>query len=155
MRTEKRSSPQIRGDMVSLQNMVSPQNGDTRGGPPPPLATPLLSLFLSKRNFVWYSAVLPTMMVNSAVLPTLIVIVLQFDCFMFLFICFTQYHLYFRTSYIALSFIVCLYFSNGCHSFSVRCLFLLFLFCYYYYFLRPSCIAVPSGCFLFAMFKRI
>ena len=36
MRTEKRSSPQISGDMVSLYNTVSPQNGDTRGGPPPP-----------------------------------------------------------------------------------------------------------------------
>ena len=37
MRTEKESSPQISGDMVSLHNMVSPQNGDTRGGPPPSL----------------------------------------------------------------------------------------------------------------------
>ena len=36
MRTEKRSSPQISGDMVLLHKMVSPQNGDTRGGPPPP-----------------------------------------------------------------------------------------------------------------------
>ena len=36
MRTEKESSPQISGDMVSLHNMVSPQNGDTRGGLPPP-----------------------------------------------------------------------------------------------------------------------
>ena len=42
MRTEKRSSPQISGDMVLLHNMVSPQNGDTRGGPPP-LATPLVT----------------------------------------------------------------------------------------------------------------
>ena len=33
MRTEKRSSPQISGDMVSLHIMVSPRNGDTRGGP--------------------------------------------------------------------------------------------------------------------------
>ena len=30
MRTEKESSPQFSGDMVSLHNMVSPQNGDTR-----------------------------------------------------------------------------------------------------------------------------
>ena len=36
MRTEKRSSPQISGDMVSLHNMMSPQNGDTRVGPLPP-----------------------------------------------------------------------------------------------------------------------
>ena len=36
MRTEKRSSPQISGDMVSLYNIMSPQNGDTRGRPPPP-----------------------------------------------------------------------------------------------------------------------
>ena len=36
MRMEKESSPQISGDMVSLHNMVSPQNGDTRGGLPPP-----------------------------------------------------------------------------------------------------------------------
>ena len=45
---EKESSPQISGDMVSLYNMVSPQNGDTRGGlpPPPTLATPLL--------YYWY-----------------------------------------------------------------------------------------------------
>ena len=35
MRTEIESSPQISGDMVSLHNMVSPQNGDTRGAPPP------------------------------------------------------------------------------------------------------------------------
>ena len=35
MRTEKRSSPQISGDMVSLHNMASPQNGNIRGGPPP------------------------------------------------------------------------------------------------------------------------
>ena len=34
MRTEKESSPQISGDMVSLHNMVSPQNVDARGGPP-------------------------------------------------------------------------------------------------------------------------
>ena len=48
MRTEKESSPQISGDMVSFHNMVSPQNGDTRGGAPrspPPLATPLLYLW--------------------------------------------------------------------------------------------------------------
>ena len=31
----------IRGFSVSKKQMVSPQNGDTRGGPPPPLATPL------------------------------------------------------------------------------------------------------------------
>ena len=45
IRMEKKSSPEISGDMVSLHNMVSPQNGDTRGGAPrsPPfLATPLL-----------------------------------------------------------------------------------------------------------------
>ena len=36
MRTEKRFSLQISGDMVSLHNVVSPQNSDTRGGPPPP-----------------------------------------------------------------------------------------------------------------------
>ena len=35
MRTEKESSPQISGDMVSLHNMVSPQTRDTRGAPPP------------------------------------------------------------------------------------------------------------------------
>ena len=33
------SSPEISGDMVSLHNMVSPQNGDTRGGLPPPIDT--------------------------------------------------------------------------------------------------------------------
>ena len=33
MRTEKESSPQISEDMVSLHNMVSPQNGDTRDAP--------------------------------------------------------------------------------------------------------------------------
>ena len=33
IKTEKQSSPQISGDMVSLHNMVSPQNGDTRGKP--------------------------------------------------------------------------------------------------------------------------
>ena len=60
MRTEKESSPQISGDMVSLHNMVSPQNGDTRGGPPPSLrhlccttgtyiiTVPLVSTRLSK-----------------------------------------------------------------------------------------------------------
>ena len=37
---EERSLPQLSGDKVSLHNMVSPQNGDTRVGPPP-LATPL------------------------------------------------------------------------------------------------------------------
>ena len=52
MRTKTRFLPQINEDMISLHNMVSPQNGDTRGGPPPsppppppppppPLATPL------------------------------------------------------------------------------------------------------------------
>ena len=35
---KKRYSPQIGGVMVSHHNMVSPQNGDTRGAP---LATPL------------------------------------------------------------------------------------------------------------------
>ena len=39
MRTEKDYLPQIRGDMVSLHNMVSPQNDDTRGEPPPSNAT--------------------------------------------------------------------------------------------------------------------
>ena len=34
------SSPQIAGVMVSHHNMMSPQNDDTRGEPPP-LATPL------------------------------------------------------------------------------------------------------------------
>ena len=51
MRTEKESSPQISGDMVSLHNMVSPQNGDTRGGPPflcETSAVPLVSTTLSK-----------------------------------------------------------------------------------------------------------
>ena len=42
MRTEKRSSPLISGDMVSLHNMVSPQNGDTRGGPPLPETASLI-----------------------------------------------------------------------------------------------------------------
>ena len=41
MRAKKESSPQISRDMVSLHNIVSPQNGDTRGTPPP-LVTPLL-----------------------------------------------------------------------------------------------------------------
>ena len=52
MRTEKRPSPQIRGDTVSLHHMVSPQNGDTLGGPPPTLATPLvgLSTFRSRKR---------------------------------------------------------------------------------------------------------
>ena len=40
---KKRYSPQIGGVMVSHHNMVSlqmvsPQNGDTRGGPPPSLS---------------------------------------------------------------------------------------------------------------------
>ena len=43
------------------------------------------------------------------------ILMLQFDCFMFLSFCFTQYRLYFSTSYIALSFIMCLYFNNGCY----------------------------------------
>ena len=38
MRTEKRSTSQINGDMVSLDNMMSPQNYDI-----PPPATPLLT----------------------------------------------------------------------------------------------------------------
>ena len=32
---KERCSPQIGGVMVSHLNMVSPQNDDTRGGPPP------------------------------------------------------------------------------------------------------------------------
>ena len=39
MRTKKRSSPQIRGDMASLHNMVSPQHGNIRGSQPPPPPT--------------------------------------------------------------------------------------------------------------------
>ena len=35
-------------------------------------------------KFCFFSAVLPILIVNSAVLPTLILIVLQIDCFMFL-----------------------------------------------------------------------
>ena len=54
MRTEKRSSLQISGDMVSLHHVVSPHNGDTQGGPPPPplLATPLLLGFLCFFTFL-------------------------------------------------------------------------------------------------------
>ena len=40
---KQRYSPQIGEVMVSHHNMVSPQNGDTRGGPPP-LATSLLQV---------------------------------------------------------------------------------------------------------------
>ena len=40
---KQRYLPQIGGVMVSRHNMVSPQNDDTRGGPPP-LATPLLQV---------------------------------------------------------------------------------------------------------------
>ena len=42
--SEKSKIPQIGGVMVSHHHMVSPQNGDTRGWPPPslPLAKPLL-----------------------------------------------------------------------------------------------------------------
>ena len=61
MRTEKRSSPQISGDMVLLHNMVSPQNGDTRGGPPPPSdATGLESvkLLLSSKCSIQVFAIL-------------------------------------------------------------------------------------------------
>ena len=54
MRKEKRFSPQINGDIVSLHNVVSPQNGDTWGGPPPQplLATPLLLGFLCFFTFL-------------------------------------------------------------------------------------------------------
>ena len=40
MRTEKKFLLQISGDMVSLHNVVSPQNGDTGAGRPlrPPLS---------------------------------------------------------------------------------------------------------------------
>ena len=76
----------------------------------------------------------PTLTVNSAVLPTLV-----FSASIRLF--YIRFHLlhaipfvvYSSTSYYAYSFIVCLYLNNGCHSFSarfllsVRCLFLLLL----------------------------
>ena len=50
MRTEKESSPQISGDMVSLHNMVSPQNGDTRGAPPP--SPPLRQLCCTTGTYI-------------------------------------------------------------------------------------------------------
>ena len=41
-KVKKRYSPQIGGVMISHHNIVSPQNGDARGGPPPSLLTPLV-----------------------------------------------------------------------------------------------------------------
>ena len=55
MKTEKRSSPQIRGDKVSPHNMVSPQNGDTRDGPPLP---PIRSDATVKGDIINYKALI-------------------------------------------------------------------------------------------------
>ena len=111
----------------------------------------LLSLFFYKHNFAWYSVVLPTFIDNRAMLPTLIVIVLQFDCFMFLFVCFTQYRLLFSVSYYSMHylFIACLVtVNNGCHLFSVASCFM-YAACFFFFLLIfllffTLCIAVLS-----------
>ena len=54
MRTEKRSSPQISGDMVSLHNMVSLQNGDTRSAPPPPSGATDKAVVLATMKFTLF-----------------------------------------------------------------------------------------------------
>ena len=76
MRTEKESSPQISGDMVSLHNMVSPQNGDTRGGPPPSFAKSVLYHWYVQRyqkpNFVLLKAVIQEISCNGSPSPPLL-----------------------------------------------------------------------------------
>ena len=82
---EARSSPQISGVMVLYHNMVSPQivspqNGVTRSGPPP-VATPLVAvgtesnglnrIFANKGNVgkVWGTSLLPQVALISPTKP--------------------------------------------------------------------------------------